>query len=1334
MISSKNIHKLSQVFDPVKFTPRAEQRTRWHPDRSALFAATVRSWRGSYRWALSLLAPAALLLALAHPAASRAQGGTWSPVKNLAPGSIWYSMILLPDGTIMGERIATPAVNIWNRLTPDRTGSYANGTWTTLPPMNETRNTNGHQVLRDGRLLVVGGEYGTGANNAEVYDPATNTWTLVINKSGGTQRYLDANTAVLPDGKVLIGPAVPAVRGLTFIYDPATNTINPGPTTVGAVNQAEANWVKLPDNSILTININTTVSQRYIPAQNQWIADASLPVNLWAGGEMGAGFLLPNGKVFFLGGSGSTALYTPSGTTALGGWVTGPVIPDGKSAPDGGGVMLVNGRVLFVAAPAPTATDEYPKGVSFYEYDYATNTIDKVDSPAALTSTLASTPNYSCGFLALPDGSALFTHSTSDLWIYRPNGAPLAAAKPAITSLTQNTDGSYHLVGTLLNGISEGAAYGDDAQISTNRPLVRITDAFGTVSYARTFNWSSSSVATGSTPMSTEFAKPFNGTYSLVVTANGVASDPMTLTVANSIDGPPSVTTQPIARAVQSGTTATFTVAAVGTGTFNYQWQAQEAGSTIWNNVANGNGVSGATTATLSIVTGAAQNGLSYRTLVQNTASVASDSATLLVASPITLSTISGAPGSSSPVTGTLTAARYSIPQGIALDAAGNIYVADTGHHLISKISVSENSVTTLAGTSGSAGVTDGPGAAARFSSPWGIAVDAAGNVYVADSGTTGNTIRRITPAGVVTTLAGSAGVAGSADGTGTAATFNRPSGLTVDATGTVYVCDNSNHTIRKVTPAGVVTTLAGSPGGGQRTDGSGAAARLGSPAGIALDPTTGNLIVVEGGNDSVRRVTLAGVVTTIAGNTSRGFADGLGRSARFFGPEGVAVNAVGEIFVADTFNHVIRRVSPTGVVTTIAGTATTSGSTDGTSAAALLNRPFALAISATGQLYIADTSNLTIRTAATLLPPLIANQPANQSIDASGSVSLTVATSGAATYLWQQNGTPVANGSSAILNLANLQPGGAGLYAAVVTNSAGAATSLPAIVGVPTTSEVIGAGLLLQPTHIKHPNGNFFDQILMTGAAETITAVPGQVARTSYIDLNDDIVQVEFAGAGTLSLVLDSASGPAAPVNYNQAAVSYMKGHAGIVIVGADETTNLSVFTVGRVTANDPTGGYNILQSPSVTNDPAKNGSSLFVGHASTAYDGVADIAFIAISSPSGNFGGLRASNASCFATKGLTGIYAPGVRFSGPVFISDISAHGTATPVFIIGSSLDTRITGGNLLQTNGQPVKVTGLTQLKFQAGGTSNNVALPAQTNKAVLLQNGADVSAQVVVNP
>jgi len=130
-----------------------------------------------------------------------------------------------------------------------------------------------------------------------------------------------------------------------------------------------------------------------------------------------------------------------------------------------------------------------------------------------------------------------------------------------------------------------------------------------------------------------------------------------------------------------------------------------------------------------------------------------------------------------------------------------------------------------------------------------------------------------------------------------------------------------------------------------------------------------------------------------------------------------------------------------------------------------------------------------------------------------------------------------------------------------------------------------------------------------------------------------------------------------------------------------------------------------------------------------------VADIGFIAITSTNGKFGGVRASDASCFATAGTTGIYAPGVQFTGPVFIGDINASATATPMFIIGSSPDTRITGGDLLQANSQPVKVSGLTQLKFTAGSTSHGSAdLPAQTNKAVLMQNGVDVTTQIVVNP
>ena len=365
-----------------------------------------------------------------------------------------------------------------------------------------------------------------------------------------------------------------------------------------------------------------------------------------------------------------------------------------------------------------------------------------------------------------------------------------------------------------------------------------------------------------------------------------------------------------------------------------------------------------------------------------------------------------------------------------------------------------------------------------------------------------------------------------------------------------------------------------------------------------------------------------------------------------------------------------------------------------------------------------------------------IVNLPAIMTVAASSvpaiPTTLTATVGAGATVQWQRNGTNVSGATSASLSLASVQSADAGLYGAVVTTG-GTATTQPFIVGVSSAAKVVGTGDELQPVDIRHPNGNIFDQILLSGAAATITADAGQATRVSYIDLTNDIVQIEFSGAGTLSIILDNSFGPAQPANYNQA-VNYMKGHAGIVIAGADETTNVSAFSVGRATAFDPTGTYNILLAPSATNVPANNGSSLFVGHTTTSYDGLADLAFIAISSTNGKFGGIRAANASFFATKGFTGIYAPGIAFSGPVFIGDINASNSAAPVLVIGSSPDTRITGGDLLQTNGQAVAVAGLTQLKFTAGTTSHGATLPAQVNQAVLRQSGADVTAQVVVNP
>jgi hypothetical protein len=346
---------------------------------------------------------------------------------------------------------------------------------------------------------------------------------------------------------------------------------------------------------------------------------------------------------------------------------------------------------------------------------------------------------------------------------------------------------------------------------------------------------------------------------------------------------------------------------------------------------------------------------------------------------------------------------------------------------------------------------------------------------------------------------------------------------------------------------------------------------------------------------------------------------------------------------------------------------------------------------------------------------------------------SVTLGATGTGTIQWQHNGANVSSATSASLSLANFQPADAGIYSALVT-SGGSTTTQSFVVGVSSTQKVVGTGEELQPANIPHPNGNIFDQVLLKGVAATITADAGQATRMSFVDLTNDIVQVEFSGAGTLSVVLDGSSGPAQPVNYNQPSVAYMKGHAGIVITGANETTNLLVFTVGRATAFDPTGGYNILAAPGPTNNPANNGSSLFQGHAATVYDGTADLAFVAIASTNGKFGALRTANASYFATKGFTGIYAPGVQFSGPVYAGDINASDAASPVFIIGSSSDTRITGGDLLQSNGQAVQVAGLTQLKFTNGSDSHGNTLAAKANQGVLKQNGTDVTASVVVNP
>jgi sugar lactone lactonase YvrE len=335
------------------------------------------------------------------------------------------------------------------------------------------------------------------------------------------------------------------------------------------------------------------------------------------------------------------------------------------------------------------------------------------------------------------------------------------------------------------------------------------------------------------------------------------------------------------------------------------------------------------------------------------------------------VSTLAGLAGSFGSADGVGAAARFSDPEGIAVDDAGTLYVADSGNNVIRTVTPA-GVVITLAGMAGSSGSADGTGSAARFSGPSGISVDAAGTIYVGDS--FNHTIRRVTPAGVVSTFAGMVGFSGGTNGTGSAARFFNPIGVAVARFGgTVYVADRIDGTpssnfarsgsVRAITPAGVVSTLPGLDGSTGSADGVGTAARFNGPAGVAVDGA-GTIYVADTGNHTIRTITPAGVVSTLAGLAGQsGGTDGTGAAARFNGPAGIAVDLTGTVYVADTGNHTIRRITPSGEVSTPAGLAGAAGSADGSGSVARFSSPRRLVVDSAGTVYVADYGNFTIRT-----------------------------------------------------------------------------------------------------------------------------------------------------------------------------------------------------------------------------------------------------------------------------------------------------------------------------------------------------------------------------------
>jgi hypothetical protein len=519
---------------------------------------------------LSILAPLAFALPV-HAV------GIFSLINNQPTNAIAH-VILLSDGTVLGNAVGNTN---WYRFTPDSSGSYKNGTWTSIASAYYARQNYASVVLQDGRLFVAGGDSGA---TAEIYNPTNNTWTVVSPPlilldptqpspdDGGLQTIGAAECTLLPDGMVLLIPARPKNLNGSLVFNPATMSWVFGPISIYWL--IDAPILKLPDNSILAVNPNSTLTERYLPSLKVWTNDASTsPVNLWAplGTSTvvgGPAFLLPNGKAIFFGASGQTAIYTPSGGNSAGTWTQGPNIPSGSVAADAPGAMLVNGNILLATGPPPYTNGSgvaFPGPTTNYEYDYTSGvggTFTFASNRVFVGGTVPAPPVTQMA-LDLPDGTVLYGIGFSPTLFenYVPGGSPLAAGQPTILSITTNSDGSLHFTGTLFNGISEGATSGLFHQMDSGFPLVRFTDASGNVRYGRTYNWSSTGVMTGTNVVSTECRPPAGWTPQdkIQVVANGIASSNVVWQpiVTNPNDSGAGSLRQAVANSV-SGSTITF--------------------------------------------------------------------------------------------------------------------------------------------------------------------------------------------------------------------------------------------------------------------------------------------------------------------------------------------------------------------------------------------------------------------------------------------------------------------------------------------------------------------------------------------------------------------------------------------------------------------------------------------------------------------------------------------------------------------------------------------------------------------------------------------------------
>jgi len=477
--------------------------------------------------------------------------GTWSNLGK-QPGVNIDTMLLLTDGRVFCHEFQS---NRWHTLTPSDAGDYGNGTWNTVQPMPDNAAIPGSfggptnaptffasAVLADGRVFVAGGEYNLANSNsndtlaAQIFDPRNGHWTAIPTPPGW-DGIGDAASCVLPDGRVMLGQFD---GNAVALYHPDQNQWTF--TSPKGDSCSEETFTLMPDNTVVTVQCsNPNHAEKYDIAAGKWVSAGTTPKPLTqpcngGAGEVGPAILLPNGKLLAVGATGNTAIYDPA-LPAASAWTAGPTLKDkaGKTSfpMDAPGVLLPNGKVLLAGSPAPPCN--FPGPTTFFEYDPATNKTQVVASPP---SGGAGVSVFQTRFLLLPTGTVLYSNNSSTISRYFHDGTPVAAWKPTISHAPADLvpRHTYALSGTQFNGLSQACSYGDDAQMATNYPLVRIVNtATRKVRYLPTAHHSTMGVATGTTPVSTTVTVPGNvpaGQYSLVVVANGIASDPVTVKVA----------------------------------------------------------------------------------------------------------------------------------------------------------------------------------------------------------------------------------------------------------------------------------------------------------------------------------------------------------------------------------------------------------------------------------------------------------------------------------------------------------------------------------------------------------------------------------------------------------------------------------------------------------------------------------------------------------------------------------------------------------------------------------------------------------------------------------